>query len=144
MYLQSTDAWPGRAEAGWWCEPAAMGWGRAGEAAAGVVYLWGFRAEGVGGGCGGGGGSADDGGGECAGDCEPEAAAEVASVEEGDGRVDGGGGCLRGESYEGGGGFADGGRGLGGSGRGRRGDQADTIDAEGGRREELREGGFGG
>lgn len=62
-----------------------MGWGRAGEAAAGVVYLWGSRAEGVGGGCGGGGGSADDGGGECAGDCKPETAAEVASVEEGDG-----------------------------------------------------------
>lgn len=144
MHLQPTDARPGRAETGWWREPATMRWGRAGEAATSVVYLWGFRAEGVGGGGGGGGGSADDGGGKCAGDCEPESAAKVASVEEGDGRVDGGGGSLGGEGYEGGGGFADGRRGLGGSRRGRRGDQADAINAQGGGGEELCEGGFGG
>lgn len=83
--LQAADPRPDGVEVGWWGETAAVGRRRAGEAAAARV-LWGFGAEGVGGGGAlWGGAGADDGGGESACDVEPEAAAEVAPVEERDG-----------------------------------------------------------
>lgn len=85
MHLQPADTRPGGAEAGWRRKPTAVGWRRAGETAAGVVCLRGFRPEGIGGGSAGGSAGADNSGGECAGDSKPKATAEVAPIEEGDG-----------------------------------------------------------
>lgn len=85
VHLQSADTRPGGAEAGRWREPTTVGWRRAGEAATGVVCLWGFRTKGIGGGSARGSAGTDDGGGERAGDSKPEATTEVAPIEEGDG-----------------------------------------------------------
>lgn len=82
MDLEAANAWSG-AEASGRGESAAVGWGRAGETAACMVCLGGFGAERVGGG--GAGGCGADGGGERACYVKPEAAAEVAPVEERDG-----------------------------------------------------------
>lgn len=84
MDLEAADARTGGAKARGRGESAAVGWGRAGETPACVVWgRGGFCAEGVG--SGGAGGCGADGGGERACYAEPEAAAEVAPIEERDG-----------------------------------------------------------